>query len=166
MNEAIMAAGSLGPGVHDSDHSDSTQEPEPFQPTESFKNQLAVVRKNKEKKINDTEASNQSKLNPPPSVDPARELNIQLAEEHPSVSKPPPAEELGIDEPSHASSYHPHALLELSSEVDAFAALQDEDRPDHLDYEEESDVIQDTNELQEENRAYSGINLSHSGVRY
>ena len=49
MNEAIIAAGSLGPGVHDSDHSDSTQDLEPFQPTESFKNQLAVVRKTKKK---------------------------------------------------------------------------------------------------------------------
>ena len=124
---------------------------------------MAVIRKNEDKIINDTEASNQSKMNHPPSVDSARELNLPLVEDSPSVSTPPPAEEIVIDEPSQFSSSHPHALLELSSEVDAFAALQDEDRPDHLDYEEESDVIQDNNELEEENRAYSGINLSHSG---
>ena len=40
-----------GPGVHDSEHSDSTQEPEPFQPTESFNKQLAVVRGNNEKNL-------------------------------------------------------------------------------------------------------------------
>ena len=123
---------------------------------------MAVVRKKKEKKFKDSEASNQSELNLPLSADSASELNLPLAEEHPSVSKPPPAEELGIEEPSQATSSHPHSLLELSSEVDAFAALQDEDRPDHLYYEEDSDVMLDTNQLEEENRAYAGINLSHS----
>ena len=49
LRESPLIPGPSGPSVHDSEHSDSTPEPEPFQPTASFNRQLAVVRKNKEK---------------------------------------------------------------------------------------------------------------------
>ena len=90
-------------------------------------------------------------------------MNLPLSEVRPSISTPPPTEELAIEEPSQAQSSHPDSLLESSSEVDAFAALQDEDRPDHLDYEDDTDVMLETNQLEQENRAYAGSNLPPSG---
>ena len=131
---------------NDSEDSDSTKDPLPYQPTESFNKELDIVKKKEDNELEDSVSSKQS-----------------LAQVKAIVSTPPPTEELGIEQPSLAQSSHPVPLLDSTPVLDAFSALQDEDRSDHLNYEEDSDDMQDTNQLDEENRAYAGINLTPSG---
>ena len=124
---------------------------------------MAEVRNTAERTFKESDKSNQSGLNLSLAEESASELNLPLAEVLPSKFTPQPTEELASEEPSQNQSSHPTSLPDSPSDIDVYASIPDEERPDHLNYAvDEDDGMLETNLLERENRAYAGRHLPPS----